>query len=105
MTGLQLTDYASQINQKVTVVDGLITELKLGARSGYFYGKGDKSGVFPNLYLTAGGGSGIGRFGINLGWRFQSGAAYIHFLCFSRYYTGEIVGFDYGGKIGVGTVF
>ncbi len=105
LVGLQLTDYASQINQKVTVVDGLITELKLGIRSGYFYSKGNKGGTWFNFYLTAGGGSGIGRFGINLGWRFQSGATYIHFLCFSRYYTGEIVGFDYGGKIGVGAVF
>ncbi|AXR69389.1 hypothetical protein [Leptospira mayottensis] len=105
LTGLQLTDYASQINQKVTVVDGLITELKLGVKSGYFYSSGGKSGTWSNLYLTAGGGSGIGRFGINFGWRFQSGATYIHFLCFSRYYTGEIVGFDYGGKIGVGADF
>ncbi len=57
-------------------------------------------------FLSDGGrGSGIGRLGINLGWRFQSGATYIHFLCFSRYYTGEIVGFDYGGKIGVGADF
>ncbi|ULH29955.1 hypothetical protein FH581_005995 [Leptospira weilii] len=106
LVGLQLTDYASQINQKVTVVDGLITELKLGVRgSESFYSKRNESGAFPNLYLTAGGGSGIGRFGINFGWRFQSGGVYLHFLCFSRYYTGEIVGFDYGGKIGVGAVF
>ncbi|MBE8364012.1 hypothetical protein [Leptospira borgpetersenii] len=106
LMGLQLTDYASQINQKVTVVDGLITELKLGIRgSNSLYSNRNESGTFPNLYLTAGGGSGIGRFGINFGWRFQSGATYIHFLCFSRYYTGEIVGFDYGGKIGVGADF
>ncbi|WP_061249026.1 hypothetical protein [Leptospira alstonii] len=105
LTGLQLTDYASQTNQKVIVVDGLIAELKLGVRSGSFYGRGNESGTLFNFYLTAGGGSGIGRFGINFGWRFQSGGTYIHFLCFSRYYTGEIVGFDYGGKIGVGAVF
>ncbi|WP_228008758.1 hypothetical protein [Leptospira borgpetersenii] len=53
--GLQLTDYASQINQKVTVVDGLITELKFGLKSGYFYSSGGKSGTWPNFYLTAGG--------------------------------------------------
>ncbi|ANH01476.2 Uncharacterized protein LB4E_2205 [Leptospira borgpetersenii str. 4E] len=45
MMGLQLTDYASQINQKVTVVDGLITELKFGVKSGYFYSSGGKSGT------------------------------------------------------------
>ncbi|WP_246838129.1 hypothetical protein [Leptospira mayottensis] len=106
LMGLQLTDYASQINQKVTVVDGLITELKLGIRgSNSLYSNRNESGTFPNLYLTAGGGSGIGRFGINFGWRFQSGAVYVHFMGFGRYYTGEIVGYDYGGKIGVGAVF
>ncbi|MFQ3935749.1 hypothetical protein [Leptospira borgpetersenii] len=45
LMGLQLTDYASQINQKVTVVDGLITELKFGVKSGYFYSSGGKSGT------------------------------------------------------------
>ncbi|UPO14475.1 hypothetical protein MY480_10200 [Leptospira borgpetersenii] len=56
LMGLQLTDYASQINQKVTVVDGLITELKLGIRgSNSLYSNRNESGTFPNLYLTAGG--------------------------------------------------